>query len=80
MSIINEEIIGTKIINKIKSSNILKTEYDTQNYEMVVEFKTGGKYKYSNVPHNIYTQFRMSDSQGKFFSKNIAKKYSYVKL
>jgi hypothetical protein len=80
MSITNEIIVGTKIINEVKSSNLKKTEYDTQTKKMLVEFNNGLKYEYENIDLKIYTKFRMSESQGKFFSTEIAKNYKYKKL
>lgn len=80
MAIIKEEIIGTKIINEIKSSNLKKSEYDTETKLMVVTFNNGLKYQYEEVPHQIYTKFRMSESQGKFFNSNILKNYKYKKI
>jgi hypothetical protein len=80
MAILKEEIVGTKIKNEIKSSNIKSTEYDTETKDLIVEFNNGIKYKYDDVPHQIYTRFRMSESQGKFFTTDIAKKYPYKKL
>jgi hypothetical protein len=80
MAILNEQINGTKIINEIQSSNIRKTEYDTQSKDLVVEFNNGLRYSYENVPHQVYTQFRMSESQGKYFNSKIAKNYKYKKL
>jgi hypothetical protein len=80
MAILKEEILGTKIINEIKSSNIKKTEYDTETKKLVVEFNNGFKYEYEDVPHQIYTKFRMSESQGKFFTTDISKAYKYKKL
>ena len=80
MAILKEEIRGTKIINEIQSSNIRKTEFDTELKELVVEFNNGLRYLYEGVPHQIYTQFRTSDSQGKFFNSKIAKTYKYKKL
>lgn len=80
MAIIREQINGTKIINEIQSSNIRRTEFDTESKELVVEFNNGLRYLYENVPHQIYTQFRMSESQGKFFSSKIAKVYKYKKI
>ena len=47
--------------------------------KLLVEFNNGIKYEYDDVPHKVYTQFRMAESQGKFFSTNIAKNYKYVK-
>lgn len=80
MGIVKETIQGTKIINEIKSSNIKKTEYDTETKKLVVEFNNGHRYEYDEVPHQTYTKFRMSESQGKYFTTDIAKKYKYKKV
>jgi hypothetical protein len=80
MAITKEEIIGTKILNEVQSSNIVKTEFDTETKLMIVEFKNGMRYQYENVPHEVYTRFRMTESQGKFFSSDISKKYKFTKL
>ena len=45
MAILKEEIKGTKIINEVQSSNLVKTEYDTETKKLVVEFKNGMKYE-----------------------------------
>lgn len=80
MAIIKESIEGTKIINEIQSSNIRRTEYDTEGKSLIVEFNNGLKYEYENVPHQLYTQFRLSESQGKFFNSKIAKTFKYKRL
>lgn len=80
MAILKEEIIGTKIINEIQSSNIKKTEYDTESKKLLVTFNNGALYEYDEVPHQLYTQFRMTESQGKFFSTKISKNYKYKKI
>lgn len=80
MSIIREEIIGTKILNEIKSSNIRKSEYDTETKKLLIEFNNLTKYEFQDVPHQVYTKFRMAESQGKFFSTDISKKYKYKKV
>lgn len=80
MAILKEVIKGTKIMNDIESSNLKRTEYDTSSKLLEVTFKNGVKYVYEDVPHQIYTKFRMSESQGKFFNLNIAKKYKYKKV
>ena len=73
-------IQGTKIINEIKSSNIKGSEYDTETKKLVIEFNNGIKYEYDEVPHQTYTKFRMAESQGKFFTLEISKKFKYKKL
>jgi hypothetical protein len=80
MAVKKETIDGTKIINEIESTNIVRTEYDTETRKLVTEFKNGAKYEYENVPHNVYTKFRMAESQGKFFTTDISKKFKYKKL
>ena len=80
MGIKKETILGTKIINEIDSTNLVKTEYDTETSKLVVEFKNGVKYEYEGVPHKLYTQFRMAESQGKFFNSNISKTHKYKKI
>jgi len=80
MAIIKEEISGTKILNEIESTNIVRSEYDTSNRKLIVEFKNGTKYEYDEVPHQLYTQFRLAESQGKFFSTKISKSFKYKKV
>jgi hypothetical protein len=80
MAIKRTTIEGTKIICEIESSNLVSTEYDTETKKMIAEFKNGMKYEYDEVPHNVYAQFRLSESQGKFFNSEISKKYKYKKL
>jgi hypothetical protein len=80
MAITREEFKGTKIINEIQSSNIVKTEYDTETKKMITEFKNGIRYEYEDVPHQKYTEFRTAQSPGTYFNKNISKVYKYKKL
>jgi hypothetical protein len=80
MAITREEIQGTKILNEVESSNIVRTEYDTVTKKMIAEFKNGMKYEYEDVPHNVYTKFRLAESQGKYFTTDISKKFKYKKV
>ena len=80
MAITKEEYVGTKIINEIESSNLVKTEYDTITKKMIAEFKNGIRYEYDDVPHQLSTSFRSAESQGNFFNKNISKNHKYRKL
>jgi hypothetical protein len=80
MAIKSEKIEGKLIINEIQSSNIKKTIYDTGEEKLTVTFNNEMMYEYEKVPHSIYTKFRMAESQGSFFSKEISKKYKYKKI
>ena len=79
MSIISETINGTLISVIINSSNLSSAIYDTVNKLLTITFKNGSIYEYEDVPWEIFTKFRLSDSQGKYFSQNISKKYKYKK-
>ena len=70
----------TRPLITIESSNLVKTEYDTETKKMIAEFKTGMKYEYDEVPHIIYTQFRSAKSQGNFFNTQISKVFKHSKL
>lgn len=80
MGVARQEITGTKIINEINSSNIARTEYDTADKTMIAEFKNGTRYEYEDVPHEVYAEFRLSESQGKYFNSKISKVYKYKKI
>jgi len=80
MSIITEKIEGKMINVDIQSSNLTSASYDTEASALTVNFVSGSIYEYEKVPWDVFTKFRMSDSQGKFFNNNIAKVYSYKKL
>jgi hypothetical protein len=43
-------------------------------------FKNGIIYEYEDVPHKTYAQFRLAESQGKYFNTDIAKQYKYKKV
>ena len=80
MAIISETIEGTVISVLIESSNLTKASYNTETKLLDVEFKNGAKYQYEEVPHQIFTRMRMSESQGKYFNTEISKKYKYKKI
>ena len=80
MAITSETISGTKILNEIQSSNIVRTKYDTLTKKMIAEFKNGVKYEYDDISHQKYTEFRTAKSQGNFFNINISKTHKYTKL
>ena len=80
MSIKSEKIIGKKIICEIDSSTVKIAEYDTSTKKLLVTFKGDIQYEYDEVPHDVFTKFRMSESQGSFFNKEIGKKYEYRKI
>ena len=80
MAITRTDIEGNKIICEITSSNLKRSEYDIENKTLKITFNNEMLYEYEEVSHSIYSQFRLSDSQGRYFNQNIAKKFKYKKL
>jgi hypothetical protein len=80
MGILSEQINGGKISVSIKSSNIKSATYDTDSKVLTIIFNTNTIYEYYDVPWEIFTRFRMSESQGKYFSTNINGKFKYKKV
>ncbi len=80
MGILSEKIEGKVISITIKSSNLSSATYNTETEDLLMTFNNGTIYEYKSVPWTIFTKFRMSESQGKFFNANIAKKYTFKKV
>lgn len=55
------------------SSNIIKSIYLPERKMLFIIFKKGIVYSYSNIDSELYLGFENADSQGVYFSKNIAK-------
>ena len=80
MGIISERIKGNIIEVDINSSNLKMAVYDTESKKLGVTFINESIYEYEDVPWEIFTKFRMNESQGKFFNSNISKSYKYKKV
>lgn len=67
-------------LQPVKSSNIKAVGYDPDAQRLVVEFHTGKKYVYSDVPPEVHQNLMSAKSIGLFFGLNIRGKYGTVKL
>jgi len=80
MGIISEQISGHTISVDISSSNLNRASYNTSTKVLTTTFNNGSIYEYYEVPWEVFTKFRMTESQGKFFNVNISKNYKYKKI
>ena len=64
----------------VVSSNLAKVGYDPDTREVHIEFTTGGKYIYENVPPEIYTDMMAAPSIGRFFMQRIKKEFEARKV
>lgn len=63
-----------------ESSNIARYMYDGNKRVLTVEFKSGGTYKYYDVPQVIYDQLRRASSKGQFLARNVKGAFRYARV
>lgn len=56
---------------EVKSSNLDKVGYDSQEEVLKVVFKGGQEYWYFKVPRTLYESMLAAESVGKFFNQHI---------
>lgn len=67
---------------KVNSSTIADIDRELVDGKLFlkVTFKNGNEYLYEGVPANIYEEFLMSSSKGKYLHENIANRYNYTRI
>jgi hypothetical protein len=64
----------------VESEAILRVNYDAALASLFVTFKTGRRYEYFDVPHEVYEAFLAAPSKGEFFNHHIRDRYQYREL
>lgn len=77
MGVISEIYSGDRIINQYKSSNIKGSVYNKGTKKLIIEFNSGSRYEYDDIPEDVAAGLRTAKSQGVYFNKKIVKKYEY---
>lgn len=67
-------------MQQVNSSDLEEIGYDADTSTLVVEFKSGNTYRYSEVPQSVYDDLINSSSIGKYFNQFIKGNYSYSKI
>lgn len=60
----------------VESSMIRSIGYDANNSTLEIEFNSGAVWQYFDFPESLWYEFETSDSQGKFFHREIKNQYS----
>jgi hypothetical protein len=71
---------GNQIVCEYDSSNLKKGVYDTVTKKLTVTFGNDMQYEYDEVPHDIFAELNLAESQGKYFNQKIAKAFTYKKI
>ena len=78
--IVKKDYLGSKIICEYNSSNLKKGEYDINTKKLNITFNNGMVYEYDDVPHEVFSEMNIAESQGKYFNQKIAKNYNYKRI
>lgn len=62
----------------VVSSNLLSVAYE--NHVLEIRFRSGGCYRYHNVPKSVYLALMNAPSKGKYFARHIKPFYPYYKV
>ena len=62
------------------SSNISSATYEPDVEDLTIEFSSGDKYVYRNVPPSTYRGLTIAPSAGAFFHRNIRQRFQYEQV
>lgn len=68
------------LMQPVSSSNISHIGYSFSQGYLVIMFKNGGLYSYSNVPVAVYQELIKALSKGKYFIAEVRDKYPNQKI
>jgi hypothetical protein len=63
----------------LRSSNLASADYSAETQALVITFKSGGRYTYSDVPETVYEGLLSAPSPGRYFAEAIRDAFSFVK-
>lgn len=63
-----------------ESSNISGFDYNKTTQILTVEYKSGGRYNYYDVPEVVFERMKAASSKGQFLAQNIKNIYRYARV
>jgi hypothetical protein len=63
-----------------ESTSIARFGYDDPSHTLLVEYKNERKYKYLDVPRDVFEQMESAPSRGQFINRNIKGTYTPVEV
>ena len=67
-------------LHSVDSDMLIAAGYDQKSRTLEVIFRTGGKYRYKNVPSDKYDALLSAESIGKYMHRHIIGRYEYVRV
>lgn len=65
---------------EVESSTIKALGYLSSAKVLEVEFVSGGRYRYFDVPQEVYNQFLLTESKGRYLASHIKNNFEYEKI
>ncbi len=66
-------------ISTPQSSNVAGFSYDETSQILIVEFNSGSRYNYYDVPQHVYDGMKSADSKGRYLNAEIKGVYRYAR-
>lgn len=66
-------------ISTPESSNVTGFRYEEATQVLTVEFNSGSRYDYYDVPEHVFEGMKSADSKGKFINSEIKSHYRYAR-
>ena len=76
-------MLGLHWLNKLlpmPSTVIRSFNYESASRQLEIEFQSGLRYVYYDVPTEVFKAMRAAPSRGSFFNASIRDRYSYSRL
>ena len=64
----------------VESSNIAAIGYDREAQRLLVQFTNGSVYSYSDVPVEVFDNFKAAESKGRYLNDYIKGVYNYERV
>lgn len=64
----------------IQSSDLASVGYDERRRLLEIEFRSGGIYRYIDVPKEIFDALLAAESKGRFFAARIRSRFQHERL
>ena len=65
---------------QVVSSNIAAIAYASDTEVLSINFLNGSTYEYYGVPQNVFDEFLIADSKGRYFNANIKDVFSFNRV
>jgi hypothetical protein len=67
---------GTRVV-QVQSEDPGSVNYDEGSRRLVITYRNGSVYEYTDVPHDVYVGFMAAPARGVYFSTYVKDRYPY---